>query len=50
MTDPAQACGNCKWFKDYGNVYGDGVLWHPVKQYNGLWCGPLEPPHDQEAG
>jgi hypothetical protein len=30
--------------------YGDGVLWHPVKQYNGLWCGPLEPPHDQEAG
>ncbi len=20
------------------------------QEYNGEWCGPLEPPHDQEAG
>lgn len=24
--------------------YGDGVLWHPLKEYNGQWCGPLEVP------
>ncbi len=23
--------------------YGDGVLWHPLSQYNGEWQGPLEP-------
>ena len=22
----------------------------PFKEINGEWCGPLEPPHDQEAG
>jgi len=38
--------GELKVYEDYG----DGVLWHPLKQYLGEWCGPLEPPHDQEAG
>jgi hypothetical protein len=36
----------------------DGALWVklgeasfiPVSKSHGEWCGPLEPPHDQEAG
>ena len=23
--------------------YGDGVLWHPLKQYKGEWLGPITP-------
>jgi hypothetical protein len=27
-----------------------GGGWKYVNHMDGEWCGPLEPPHDQEAG
>ena len=31
--------GKLKAYDDYG----DGVLWHPLKEYSGEWQGPLTP-------
>lgn len=48
MTDTAQVCGNCKWFKDYGNVYGECDYplpeWMRVqfaRMYSSAFCGDI---------